>query len=171
MVQYRNKKGNHNECLNQAKKLLEICREYGALFIVNDYVDIALAIEADGVHLGQDDLPVYVARSLIGSDRLIGKSTHSIDQILSAEQEGCDYFGVGPVYESETKKGLESLGINYVNQVSMTTKYPWFAIGGINLSNILQVKDAGANRVAISSGIFNSDNPSATIFRLLKDLK
>ncbi len=170
MVQYRCKESNDMQRLAEAKELSSICKSFGALFIINDRIDIALASEADGVHLGQDDLPTKTARKLLGNERLIGRSTHSIKQLKNAQEEGCDYLGVGPVHSTKTKPELKPLGLNYVSEVSKTTHLPWFAIGGVNASNLNSVRAAGAKKIAISNAIMNAKDPSLASLELLKEL-
>jgi thiamine-phosphate pyrophosphorylase len=103
MVQYRCKSGNDRERLDEAKALRMLCRNHGALFVINDRIDLALAVDADGVHLGQDDLPTDVARGLIGEARLLGRSTHTLDDVRRADAEACDYLGLGPVHTTAVK--------------------------------------------------------------------
>ena len=103
MVQYRCKAGNDRERLREAQQLRQLCNRFGALLFINDRVDLALAVDADGVHLGQDDMPSEVARDLLGSDRLLGRSTHSIDQVHQAQQEPVDYLGFGPIHSTAVK--------------------------------------------------------------------
>jgi thiamine-phosphate pyrophosphorylase len=129
--------------LRQASRLRLLCHRHGALFIVNDRIDIALAVQADGVHLGQGDLPTAVARRLMGPELLIGRSTHAIDQLRQAVREGCDYVGVGPVNATPTKPGREPVGIDYVSQAAGESPLPFFAIGGIDDSNLADVRAAG----------------------------
>ncbi len=170
MVQYRSKNSNDLQRFSEAKQIAALCRDYEALFIINDRIDLALAVEADGVHLGQNDLPAAVARSLIGSERLLGKSTHQLKHIEMAEKEGVDYLGVGPVYPTTTKPESNPVGIGYVIEASKSTKLPWFAIGGIDNSNLKLVKAAGAERIAVASAIMNADDPSTKSFELLKGM-
>jgi len=119
------------------------------LFIINDHPDLALAAEADGVHLGQDDLPVAVVRPLLGLDRLIGVSTHSLEQALAAQQAGADYIGVGPVFATPTKPDYPAVGPDLVRQVAARITIPFVAIGGIDQANLPLVLSCGATRVAV----------------------
>lgn len=171
MVQYRRKDGSDLERLTEAKELAALCRKHGVLFIVNDRIDLAMAVDADGVHLGQDDLPTDVARSLIGHDRLLGRSTHCLEQLQKAEQEGCDYLGVGPINATATKPDREPVGITYVKEASKATQLPWFAIGGIDVSNLDAVREAGAQRVAVVRAIMSAADPRAASRELLEILK
>ena len=159
IVQYREKFLNDNEKVNQAKELASLCKKYNSLFIVNDRIDIALAVDADGVHLGQEDIPTKIARELLGSEKIIGRSTHCLDDIKNAEEEGCDYIGIGPIFHSETKKKLNPIGINYLRKGLNKTLLPAFAIGGINNSNINKLNQITNLRIAVSNAIINSSNP------------
>lgn len=159
LVQYRDKTADDQVRLNVAQKLCQLCHRYDALFIVNDRVDLAIAVEADGVHLGQQDLPVALARQLLGSQRLIGRSTHSPDDLQRAIQEGVDYIGVGPVYETPTKEGRQAVGLDYVRYAAEHAPMPWFAIGGIDPDNLQTVISAQAERVAVVRAIMQADNP------------
>ncbi|WP_320677210.1 thiamine phosphate synthase [Prochlorococcus sp. MIT 1300] len=159
MVQYRSKNISDLQMFSEAKELADLCKKYKALFIINDRIDLALALDADGVHLGQKDFPVEIARQLIGSNKLIGRSTHSLQDINQAEQEGCDYLGVGPVHKTSTKPNEKVVGLIYVEEASKATTLPWFAIGGVNGSNIKSILTAGAQRIAVVGAIMNSPNP------------
>ncbi len=162
MIQYRSKSTNDLQKIKEAQDLRNLCKKYDALFIVNDRIDIALAVQADGVHLGQGDFPPNIARSIIGEEFLIGKSTHCLKQLNEAEEESCDYLGVGPINKTETKPDIHPVGINYATLASKSTVMPWFAIGGINKSNVKEIKEAGAKRIAICKWIINSENPEKT---------
>ncbi len=170
MVQYRCKNGSDFERIIEAQELASLCKKHEALFIVNDRIDLALAVDADGVHLGQDDMPTRIARNLLGTEKLIGRSTHCSKQIQAAEDEGCDYLGVGPVYPTRTKPQDKPSGITYVNEASKASKLPWFAIGGINCSNLSEVLSAGAKRVALSEAIMHTNNTAKTILELLEQM-
>ncbi|CCH65521.1 Thiamin-phosphate pyrophosphorylase [Richelia intracellularis HM01] len=160
LVQYRNKNAEDNVCLEQATKLRQLCHSYGALFIINDRVDLAIAIDADGVHLGQQDMPISTARHLLGTQRLIGLSTTNSQEMQDAISQGVDYIGVGPVYETPTKAGKAPVGLDYVSYVAKNALIPWFAIGGIDTNNINDVIDAGASRVAIVRAIMQAEQPT-----------
>lgn len=162
LVQYRDKDADDLTRLQTAEKLKQLCHRYGALFIINDRVDLALAVGADGVHLGQQDVPVAFARQLLGSQRIIGRSTHSPDDLQRAIQEGVDYVGVGPVYETPTKAGRQAAGLDYVRYAVEQTSLPWFAIGGINPDNLHEVLAAGAERVAVVRAIMETAQPTLT---------
>ncbi|MEB3235233.1 MAG: thiamine phosphate synthase [Cyanobacteriota bacterium] len=156
--------------LQQARALRQLCSRHGALFIVNDRIDLALAAEADGVHLGQGDLPPSLARRLLGPERLIGRSTHRLEQLQQAVADGCDYVGVGPVHATPTKPGREPVGFDYVRQAAEACPIPFFAIGGIEASNLAAVRAAGATRVAVVRAISASPDPAAAAAGLLQAL-
>src|SRR5579872_2600562 len=157
VVQFRDKTLSWKERYEVAGQLRKICRNYQVLFIVNDAVDMALAVQADGVHLGQDDLPQAVAKELVQrggvKDFLIGRSTHSLEQALQAEREGADYIGIGPVFSTPTKPTYDPVGLELLHQVTARVGTPHVAIGGIDAGNVEQVLAAGADRVAVVRAI------------------
>ena len=174
LVQYRAKEGtpglHDRQRLREARALRQLCAAAGALFIVNDRLDLALAVGADGVHLGQDDLPTAEARRLLGADRLIGRSTHALDQLQQALAEGSDYVGVGPVEATPTKPGRQPVGLDYVRQAAEHCPIPFFAIGGIDAANLAAVVAAGATRVAVVRAITAAADPEAASRELLAAL-
>ena len=171
IVQYREKYLNDYEKVLQAKCLASLCKKYNSLFIVNDRVDIALAVDADGIHLGQEDIPTKIARELLGAKKIIGRSTHCLKDIKNAEKEGCDYIGIGPIFTSETKNELNPIGIDYLRKGLEETLLPAFAIGGINSSNINKLNKLNNLRIAVSNAIINSNDPFSKTEELLKFLK
>jgi thiamine-phosphate pyrophosphorylase len=170
LVQYRDKMADDTLRLEQATKLKQLCHAYSALFIVNDRVDLALAVDADGVHLGQQDLPIAAARQILGPQRLIGRSTTNSEEMQKAIAEGADYIGVGPVYETPTKADKPAAGLEYVSYAAETSSIPWFAIGGIDANNINDVIDAGAKRVAVVRAIIQAEQPTLVTQYLLSQL-
>jgi thiamine-phosphate pyrophosphorylase len=170
LVQYRDKTADDTVRLDNATKLRQLCHTYGALFIVNDRVDLALAVDADGVHLGQQDMPIATARQLLGSQRLIGLSTTNSEEMQGAIAEGADYIGVGPVYETPTKAGKAAAGLEYVSHAAKNCAIPWFAIGGIDANNINDVIDAGAQRVAVVRSLMQAEQPTLVTQYLLSQL-
>ncbi len=149
ILQYREKTASADTQLRTASEIRRITRAHGCLMIVNDRPDIALLAGADGVHLGQGDIPVARARSLAPSGFLIGVSTHSLEQALQAESQGSDYIGIGPVFATPTKENYPPIGLDTLRQVRDAVHLPVVAIGGINLQNMAQVKAAGARNVAM----------------------
>ena len=170
LVQYRAKEADDRSRLAEAQAIRQLCSRHGALFLVNDRIDLALAVDADGVHLGQDDLPPDLARRLLGPDRLIGRSTHALEQLQQAERDGCDYVGVGPVNATPTKPGRTPVGLDYVRQAAAEARIPWFAIGGIESSSLAPVLEAGARRVAVVRAITDAADPGAATAELLAGL-
>lgn len=156
-IQYRDKNSSRREIYEHALKLRKLTNEFKAVFIVNDHVDIASAVEADGVHLGQEDLPLREARKILISKTIIGISTHSLEQAINAEKQGADYIGFGPIFHTKTKDAGEPKGIQMLKEVKQIIKIPVVAIGGINVDNLNSVLDSGADAVAIASAITNGD--------------
>src|SRR5690606_1080720 len=157
------------EELAALEQLAEVCAARGALLAVNDRADVALAAGADVLHLGQDDLPVQVARRILGDEPVIGRSTHSFEQAGSAAAEpGVDYFCVGPCWPTPTKPGRAAPGLELVREVAtaVDTPRPWFAIGGIDAERIPEVVDAGARRAVVVRAITDADDPSAAASQL-----
>ena len=170
MVQYRCKQGDDRERLKEAIAVRDLCRTHGALFIVNDRVDLAMAADADGVHLGQDDMPADVARSLIGADRLLGLSTHSLHEVEVAMEEPVDYIGLGPVFSTAVKPDRAATGTALIEQAMTCTPMPLFAIGGINSSNVSELTAIGCRRIAVIGAIMSASDPSAASLQLLESL-
>lgn len=160
LVQYRDKQTDDSLRLALAQKLKDLCHRYGALFLVNDRVDIAQAVDADGVHLGQTDLPIATARQLLGHHRIIGRSTTNPDEMQRAIAEGADYIGVGPVYSTPTKPDKAAAGLDYVRYAADHATVPWYAIGGINTENLTEVLQSGARRVAVVRALIEAENPT-----------
>lgn len=170
LVQYRDKAIEDGVRFSTAQKLCQLCHQYDALFLVNDRIDIALAVNADGVHLGQQDLPVILARQLLGSQRLVGCSTTNVTEMQRAISAGADYIGVGPVYETPTKAGKAAAGLEYVHYAAEHSPLPWFAIGGIDANNLGEVLAAGGKRVAIVRAIMQAADPRLMTQHLLTQL-
>lgn len=170
ILQLREKEMPANKILDLGKKLKQLCLHYNTTFIVNDRVDIAALLDADGVHLGQDDLDVESARTILGPNAIIGISTHAPEQALKAVKDGADYIGVGPVFKTPTKQGRTPVGIEYVKWASENINIPAFAIGGIDLNNCEQVIAAGIHRIAVVRAIINSDSPKNTAKEFLNKL-
>jgi thiamine-phosphate pyrophosphorylase len=171
ILQYREKIADDILRLQLAQQLRKLCHNYNALLIVNDRVDLALAVDADGVHLGQKDLPIATTRQLLGTQKLIGRSTTNAVEMADAIAEGADYIGVGPVYETPTKAGKAAAGLEYVSYAAKNCQIPWFAIGGIDTSNVNQVIDAGAKRVAVVRSLMESEQPTLVTQYFLSQLQ
>jgi len=158
IVQYRDKVSSAAEVCEVCAGLRDITLRKGVIFIVNDRVDVAQACDADGVHLGQDDIPVNAARRLLGSRKVIGKSTHSLTQARRAEKEDVDYIAVGPVFSTPTKRGARAVGPELIARVRRVTDKPIIAIGGINRRNLGEVLEKGADGAAVISAILKAKN-------------
>jgi thiamine-phosphate pyrophosphorylase len=161
IVQYREKQADDETRLQIAQQIKALCHQYGALFIVNDRVDIAAAADADGVHLGQQDLPMAAARQILGPDKLVGRSTTNPQELKRALDEQADYIGVGPVHETPTKPGKSASGNEYVRYAAEHATMPWFTIGGLNADNLGPTLAAGATRVAVVRALMEAEDPSA----------
>lgn len=167
ILQLREKTMNANKILAIGEKIKQLCLLYNTTFIVNDRIDIAFLLEADGVHLGQDDLDVKSAREILGANSIIGVSTHAPEQAMKAVEDGADYIGMGPVFATPTKQGKTPVGLDYVKWVSKNIKIPAFAIGGIDTVNVDEVLNAGASRICAVRAIINACSPqkAAELFR------
>lgn len=162
MIQLRDKSAGLRQLLPQAREIASLCRERRVPFIVNDRLDLALAVDADGVHLGQDDLPPMAARSALGPGKILGISTHSLEQAIRASEEGADYLGIGPIFPTATKAtGYAALGCDAIRLARAKIDLPLVAIGGITPSNVAGVIRAGAAGVAVLSAIVGANDISA----------
>jgi len=167
VVQLRKKTMPKAEQYAIALALRRLTLLHDALFIVNDHVDIAIAADADGVHLGQDDLPPSVVRQLPGfHGRLIGRSTHSLEQARTAMDEGADYFAVGPVFPTPTKAGRPAVGKGLVSEVAAIAERPFVAVGGIDHDNAPAVVEAGARALAVVRAVYDAVDPAEAARRL-----
>lgn len=166
IIQLRDKEASPRELLSEAFALAQLCRQYGATFIVNDRLDLALASGADGVHLGQDDLPAKAARRLL-QGKLLGISTHSLEQAVKAEEDGADYIGVGPIFPTATKEtGYRPLSLEGLRRIREAVKVPILAIGGISFENAPSVIAAGADGVAVISAVVGAQDIAQAAHRL-----
>lgn len=159
IIQLRDKLQSKKELLAIAHQLRSLCAEHNVLFIINDYLDIALATEADGLHLGQNDLPIKVARQLLPIDKILGGSVTTEDQAITAEAEGADYIAVGSIYPTTYKKTATVVGVERLRQVRQAISLPLVAIGGINKDNAAEVMAAGVNSVAVISAVLEAESP------------
>ncbi|MDX2271570.1 MAG: thiamine phosphate synthase [Cyanobacteriota bacterium] len=171
LVQYRHKTATPREKLRDLEQLKLLCQRYHALLIVNDHVDLALLVDADGVHLGQTDMPVAAARQLLGSQKLIGQSTTNSQELQAALATSADYVGVGPVYATPTKAGKAPAGLDYVRLAAATVRLPWFAIGGIDADNLPAVCAAGASRVSVVRSLMEAVDPAQTARLMLTQIQ
>ncbi len=168
IIQLRDKTLSKRNVYELTLELTPICRKMGALFILNDHLDVALAAGADGAHLGQDDLPLPAARRIVNAylqangeiDFVLGLSTHSLEQALKAQDEGADYLGCGPVFATPTKPDYNPVGLELIAQYSQNLQIPFVAIGGIDLQNLELVLQAGAPCVAAVRAVCGQKNPA-----------
>jgi len=156
-IQYRDKSSDRLEAYRIALALRELTHDFEACLIINDYADIAAAVQADGVHLGQDDLPTSEARKILGRTSIIGISTHNRDEAVMAESEGADYIGFGPVFYTTTKEVGQPQGVNKLREISYSVHIPVVAIGGISPSNCTSLFDCGVSAVATASAVLSGD--------------
>jgi len=172
MIQLRDKGGDLRSLYGEAVAIRQLCRRHRRLFIVNDRLDVALAAEADGVHLGQEDLPARLARPLLHPGMLLGISTHSVEEAREAEAAGADYIGFGPVFPTGTKTGTRpTVGLDGIRVVKTAVELPVLAIGGITLERVSEVIHAGADGVAVISAIVGSGRITAACRQFLSRIQ
>ncbi len=167
MVQLRDRSLSDRELAATARLCADVCRENGALFILNDRLDVALLAGADGVHVGQDDLPPDEVRRIAGDDFIIGVSTHSPDQIDAANETSADYIGVGPIHETPTKPGRPAVGLDLVRYAARNARAPFFPIGGIDVQTAPRVIEAGARSLSVLRSVANAPDPPRAVRELL----
>lgn len=167
IIQYREKKRDLKLLLEEAKALRELTLKYNAIFIVNDYLDIALLSEADGIHIGQNDLPIKDVRKILGENKIIGISTHNPQEAQQAIIDGADYIGVGPIFYTETKEDVcAPVTLEYLDFVNKNIKLPYVVIGGIKENNIDKVLEMGAKSICLVSELVGADNTLETTKRI-----
>jgi thiamine-phosphate pyrophosphorylase len=174
LIQLRGKGKSIDDLANVAAALHEITSRFSIPFIVNDHAEVARSVGAEGVHLGQDDDSIQVARQKAGRKALVGKSTHSIDQAHVAQREGADYIGFGPIFATPTKPDYTPIGLSEIKKVHSDANLPIFCIGGIKLENLKEVIAAGGQRIAIVSGLLKAPDIieyARACKRLLLDIK
>lgn len=172
ILQLRAKNHDPEHIARMGSRLAPLCREYGCLFIINDYPEIALGTGADGVHLGQDDGELAPVRAMLGANAIIGRSTHSPEQALDAFREQADYIGFGPLFPTGTKPGRPAIGLEDIAGVrrQLPEEFPVFCIGGINGNTLPSVLEAGASRVVIVSWLLTHPDITETVAALRKRL-
>jgi thiamine-phosphate pyrophosphorylase len=156
-VQYRGKDLSRRKIYEESIRLMDIIKTFDASLIINDHPDIAIAADAHGVHLGQDDLPVKEARKIMGKNRIVGISTHTVEQARDADRDGADYIGFGPVFHTTTKDAGRPRGVEMLREIKRQVRIPVVAIGGITAENVRPVLEAGADAVAVSSALLRGD--------------
>lgn len=170
VLQLREKQLSDRELMHRARWITDACRNAGCLSIINDRADVAVAANADGVHVGQEELTAQEARAILRPEQLLGVSTHTLKQAQAAQSDGADYIGVGPTFPTATKSFSEFSGLTFVTEVNRCIQLPAFAIGGIGLGNLNSVRQAGANRVAVTSCVAISEDPEMTVRELKRRL-
>ncbi|MEA2086304.1 MAG: thiamine phosphate synthase [Chloroflexota bacterium] len=171
VIQLRDKLHSKKELLPLARELRKLCAECDVLFIVNDFLDLALAADADGLHLGQDDLPVTVARKLLPIDKILGCSTRTVEQAAAAEAEGADYIAVGSIYPTTSKETAGVVGLERLRQIRKAVTLPLVAIGGITRDNAAEAAAAGAEAVAVISAVLQARSPEEATRQLTATLE
>jgi thiamine-phosphate pyrophosphorylase len=168
MIQFRDKNMSSSEMIDTTNEIKKICSKYNITFIINDRVDVAMIVDADGVHLGKEDITIEEGRKLFGKDKIIGGTAHSLGQAMNAQKNGADYIGFGHIFETQSKlKTTKPKGLDSLKKVVLATKLPVLAIGGINISNTLSVMQTGVYGIAIIGGVLKSDNPILAV-KILK---
>lgn len=170
-LQLRNRSLSDRELLDLGKRLKEKCAEQDALFIMNNRVDLALAVEADGIHIGHEDLPVSFVREMIGHRKIVGMSTHSLPEAISAQKLGVDYVSCGPIWATPTKPDYKAVGLNLIGLYNAALRVPYVVIGGVNETNIDQVVASGAKTVAVVRALFEAKNPEALAKTFLEKIR
>ena len=168
IVQLREKTAGTLDFYNLALKVKEITKKYNVPLIINDRIDIALAIDADGVHVGQSDMPCEIARKLIGDDKILGVSASTTDEAIKAEKDSADYIGTGAIFPTSTKDDAEHVEKKDLKEIVKSINIPVVAIGGITLDNAYELKDSGIAGLSVVSAIMSSDNPKKSSEKLLK---
>jgi len=171
IVQLRSKETPENKLLATAKSMKNLCSEYDALFVMNDYPDIALAADADGLHIGQEDMPVKDARRLLPIDKIIGCSVDNKEQAAAAEAEGADYIAFGALYPTGSKSDIGVVGLEALKEIKKATDLPLVAIGGINAGNAAETIAAGADAVAVISAIMQAQSPKKAVMQIIAGLE
>ncbi|MCD4707957.1 MAG: thiamine phosphate synthase [Candidatus Sabulitectum sp.] len=170
-VQLRDKNASTQSLLNSAMELRDLCAGYSSYFVVNDRIDVAMAAGADGVHLGQSDMPLDTARSLMGPEAIIGVSVRTVEEAQKAFEQGANYIAANLVFPTRTKKDVkEPLGLDMVSILSEASSLPLIAIGGINPENTALVMNAGCAGVAVVTAVMNADSPSSAVEKFLNIL-
>lgn len=167
VVQIREKTADTLDFYNLALKVKEITTKYDVPLIINDRVDVALAVDADGIHVGQSDMPCDVTRALVGPDKIVGVSAATVEEAKKAESDGADYIGTGAVFPTQTKDDAEKVTKKELKEIVDSINIPVVAIGGINLDNAHELKDTGISGLSVVSAIMSSENPKKSSEKLL----
>lgn len=157
-VQFREKNSDTGSCLQDALKIQALCRQHNIPFVINDNVELAQRIDADGVHIGQNDMNITDARRLLGENKIIGISAQNVEQAVAAERCGADYLGVGAIFHTDSKSDADDVGVPLLTEICSSVKIPVTAIGGINENNVLQLASTGICGIAVISAILASND-------------
>ena len=168
VIQLRDKSQDMNKLLEKAIRIRDLCEQYGAIFIVNDYPDIALRSEAHGVHVGQQDMPIDAVRRIIERGQIIGKSNALLDEAIESITDGADYLAVGAIFPTDTKQNTRPAGLETLKKVRKISNLPLVAIGGINIGNIKSVIESGADSVCVVSAVIGQNDPEAAARSLVE---
>ena len=170
IIQLRDTESKKESILKDAYKLRKLLTNTQALFIINDYIDIAKIADSDGIHLGQNDLPLDTARQLLGKDKIIGVSCHNLNQAIQAQKNGADYISIGPIFPTPTKPEYKAVGLGLIKKAKEAIHIPFFVIGGINENNINDILSLGVKRTAVCRAICRAKDIPSTIKKLSKIL-
>lgn len=171
MIQFRDKEATDKEFFEAGRKIKSILEGKRVLFMVNDRVDLAASLDSDGVHIGQEDMPVEKARTILGRRKIIGLSTHSLTEMREAQDRDVDYISVGPVFPTETKPDYTPVGLGLVSSAARESQKPFVAIGGINRENIRDIVAAGAKRIAVVRAVLSAKDPFSAAKSLIEAVK
>jgi len=167
IIQLRDKQSKKGELLLAAQKLRDLCNKAGILFIINDHLDLAIAVGADGLHIGQEDLPLSVIRRELPIDKIIGCSARTLSQAVKAQTEGADYIAVGSIFTTTTKREATVVGLDTLQEIKRTVSIPVIAIGGINHDNVDEVVAAGADSIAVVSAVLSAEDVKGAVQKLV----
>ncbi len=172
IIQYREKKLSKKELFKESLLLRELTSAHNVLLIINDHIDIAIAVNADGVHLGQEDLPCREARKILGYDKIIGISTHNEKEALCAQYDGATYINIGPIFATNTKENqILPLGLKKIQDIKKNINIPFTVMGGINESNIKEVLVAGASKIAVVSALVSKEDIVSAVRKMIAQIK
>ena len=171
MVQLREKNLSNEEFVKIANNVKKICQKYQIPFIINDNLEVALNVDSDGIHIGQDDLPASIVRKKIGTDKILGVSVHNLDEAYKAVNDGANYLGVGAMFTTNTKNDADNVSFSKLNEICERVKIPVVAIGGINCDNICQFRNINIAGTAVVSAIMKANDITASAKKLIKELE
>lgn len=169
-IQLREKNLSNEEFISIAKEVKKVCQNYHIPFIINDNLEVALAINSDGIHIGQNDIPASIVRKQIGPNKILGVSVHNLKEAFQAKIDGADYVGVGAIFSTETKNDATNVTLDSLKKICDNIDLPVVAIGGINLDNISKLKDINIAGIAVVSAIMNADDITAASGQLVREL-